>query len=106
MKTKIETIHDLPQHLLTKWRVFEFEEDGHWVTRFMGIGSHLRTPVMTPPIERFDPDNACGQDLHGDVWFLFPGEHAGQSTTGYETSSDVTSLFVETVALSNEGDRL
>src|SRR5665647_1423909 len=36
IKTKIETITTLPEHLLTEWRVYESEEDGDWITRFIG----------------------------------------------------------------------
>ena len=101
MKIEIQEIDTPPQHLLTEWRVYEFEEDGRWVTRFIGIGSHIRTPVLTPPITRFDPDTGCGQDVNGDVWLLFPGEHAGTSKTGYEPSHEVTALFVEAMAISD-----
>jgi hypothetical protein len=99
MKIEIQEIDTLPEHMLTDWRVFEFEEDGRWVTRFIGIASHIRTPVLSPPIQRFDPNTSCGQDADGEVWLLFPGDHADQTHTGYEPSCDVTALFVEAMAI-------
>ena len=99
MKVIIGAISTLPQYLLTQWRVLEAEEDGIWVTRFLGIGNRRRMLVMSPPIRRFDPDTACGLATGGEVWLLFPGEHAGKSNTGYEPTCDASALFVEAISI-------
>jgi hypothetical protein len=99
MKIEIQAIHTPPLHLLTEWRVHEFEVDGCLTTRFIGIASHLRTPVLSPPIRRFDPNTACGQDVAGEVWLLLPGDHADHAHTWCEPYCDVTALFVEAVAI-------
>jgi hypothetical protein len=99
MRVEIKSIQVLPVHLLTQWRVLESEEDGRWVTRFLGIGNRRRMLVISPPIRRFDPDTACGLATDGEVWLLFPGEHAGKSKTGYESTCDASALFVEAIAI-------
>lgn len=99
MKVIIGAICTLPQYLLTQWRVLESEEDGRWVTRFLGIGNRRRMLVMSPPIRRFDPDTACGLAEDGEAWLLFPGEHAGKSKTGYESTCDASGLFVEAISI-------
>lgn len=99
MKVIIGAIYTLPQHLLTQWRVLESEEDGRWVTRFLGIGNRRHMLVMSPPIRRFDPDTACGLATGGEVWLLFPGGHAGKTKTGYESACDASALFVEAISI-------